>query len=133
MATTLLYATDFSPSAASAYSHALTLGLLLRARLVMLHVRTPLQDDLARSAVYFDNVEAMHREAEQVAARLLDQRVAEAGRLDAASRVVRGRLADEAILDAVDDDGADWVVVGTHGRRGLDQFVMGSTALAVAK
>ena len=133
MATTLLYATDFSPSAASAFPHALTMGILLRARLVLLHVRTPLRDDLAQSAVFFDSAEAMHREAEKVAARLLDQRLIEAGQLESVSRVVRGRLADEAILDAIGDEGADLVVMGTHGRRGLDQFIMGSTALAVAK
>ena len=133
MAITLLYATDFSPSAANAFPHALTLGLLLRARIVLLHVRTPLRDDLSQSAVFFDSAEAMHREAERVAAQLLDQRLAEAGPLETASRIVRGRLADEGILDAIGDDSAEWVVMGTHGRRGLDQFLMGSTALAVAK
>lgn len=133
MATTILYATDFSPSANNAFPHALTLGLLTRARLILLHVRTPLRDDLSQSAVYFDSAEAMHREAERMASRLLDQRLAEAGPLDTASRVVRGRLADEGILDAVGDEGAEWVVMGTHGRRGLDQFLTGSTALAVAK
>jgi nucleotide-binding universal stress UspA family protein len=133
MATTLLYATDFSPSADNAFPHALTLGLLFRARLVLLHVRTPLRDDLSQSAVYFDSTEAMHREAERVTGQLLDRRLAEAAPLTSVSRVVRGRLADEGVLDAVAEEGADWVVMGTHGRRGLDQFIMGSTALAVAK
>ncbi len=133
MATTILYATDFSPSATNAFPHALTLGLLLRARLVLLHVRTPLRDDWATPDAFFDSAAALQGEAERAAARLLDQRLAEAGPLESVSRVVRGRLADEAVLNAIGDEGAGWVVMGTHGRRGLDQFIMGSTALAVAK
>ncbi|MFB6265418.1 MAG: universal stress protein [Bradymonadaceae bacterium] len=48
--------------------------------------------------------------------------------------VLRGEgFADEVIVDTVDEVGADAVVMGTHGRRGLDRLFLGSTATKVLR
>lgn len=46
--------------------------------------------------------------------------------------VKTGKVAD-AILEAIDDVGADLVVMGTHGRRGLSRLMLGSVAEAVMR
>jgi nucleotide-binding universal stress UspA family protein len=46
--------------------------------------------------------------------------------------VVEGVPHDE-ILSAVDDAGADVVVMGTHGRTGLDRYLVGSVAERVVR
>jgi nucleotide-binding universal stress UspA family protein len=42
-------------------------------------------------------------------------------------------FADEVLLKEVPELGADVVVVGTHGRRGMDRFLLGSVAERVAR
>lgn len=46
---------------------------------------------------------------------------------DVGTRVVHGD-AREALVDTVRGEGADLLVVGSHGRTGLDKLVMGSVA-----
>lgn len=38
-----------------------------------------------------------------------------------------------AIVDAVDEHGADLIVMGTHGRRGFERFFLGSTAVKILR
>ena len=40
--------------------------------------------------------------------------------------------AEESILDAAEEWGADLIVLGSHGYRGFKRFLLGSVALAVA-
>jgi nucleotide-binding universal stress UspA family protein len=39
----------------------------------------------------------------------------------------------QMICDEADDSGVDWIVMSTHGRTGLDHFVMGSVAERVVQ
>ena len=43
------------------------------------------------------------------------------------TRVVEG-FAGDAILEAADDEGADLIVMATHGRGGLGRAILGSVA-----
>ena len=40
--------------------------------------------------------------------------------------------APSTILDEAEEWGADWIVVGSHGYRGLQRFLLGSVAQAIA-
>jgi nucleotide-binding universal stress UspA family protein len=47
--------------------------------------------------------------------------------VNATGRLVEGRP-DQAILAAAESSGADLIVVGSHGRTGLDKMLMGSVS-----
>jgi len=130
---TVLYPTDFSETAENAFSHALTLGVLLKARLVLLHVRVLMEDDPSNPQFHFPQMEQIYREAEEIAHGLLDHRMGSASGLQVATRIRRGLTADDAILAQAEEERADLIVMGTHGRRGLDRVLLGSTAQGVAK
>jgi nucleotide-binding universal stress UspA family protein len=49
-----------------------------------------------------------------------------------ASYVVREGLVAQEILEEAKEWGADLIVVGTHGRKGLSKFLLGSVAQRVA-
>lgn len=52
--------------------------------------------------------------------------------MDVDGRVVTGYAAEE-ILKAVEEEGVDLVVMGTHGRTGIDRILFGSVAEKVVK
>jgi len=56
--------------------------------------------------------------------------VAVAG-LPCARRIVEGHVVHEGILDAADGTGADLIVMGSHGRHGLEKLLLGSTTQRV--
>lgn len=66
----------------------------------------------------------------------LSKRLAEACRSDTGvvveHRLLHGPIA-EAILDLVLSEQVDLIVMGTHGRHGLEKFLMGSVAEAVLR
>jgi nucleotide-binding universal stress UspA family protein len=50
----------------------------------------------------------------------------------AETHIVEG-VPKTAILDAIDDIGADLVIMGTHGRTGIDHYLIGSVAEKVVR
>jgi nucleotide-binding universal stress UspA family protein len=47
--------------------------------------------------------------------------------------IVKEGDSGDAILDAAKESGVDIIVMGTHGRRGLDKILMGSVAEKVLR
>jgi nucleotide-binding universal stress UspA family protein len=76
-----------------------------------------------------------HVEAGQHAAEALVGKAAE--RLRAAgfraTTVIRDGDPRHGILDYAGEWQPDWIVMGSHGRRGVDRFFMGSVSEAVAR
>jgi nucleotide-binding universal stress UspA family protein len=72
-----------------------------------------------------------HDEQAQEAVRSAEQVLASAG-LKATLAVVLSGNAKEAILEEAQKWNADLVVVGSHGRRGIKRFLLGSVSEAVA-
>jgi nucleotide-binding universal stress UspA family protein len=126
---TLLVATDFSECSRAALAEAIDLALLRApAELVLLHV---LDEAKGRT------LDAMS-ESEKVAAGMLAEvdkirpRAELPSTLKLHCHVVRGapaqRVVDEAIAHR-----ANLIVVGTHGRTGLNRLVLGSVAETVVR
>lgn len=56
---------------------------------------------------------------------------AEAGDLDVRTNVVRGMTVHGAIVDYATDNGIDLIVMGTHGRRGVEHLLGSTTERAL--
>jgi nucleotide-binding universal stress UspA family protein len=121
----ILVATEYSPSSELALETAVALATQVGAELVVLHVFE--QGGLAFPFPLPEGV----RDAARAR---LDQTVAGLRvRMLNASGVLREGAAWDQICTAAADLGADLVVVGTQGRRGLPRWVMGSVAERVVR
>jgi nucleotide-binding universal stress UspA family protein len=107
------------PCSERAAETAAQLSRLLGCRLVFVHVLT--------------DEEAELEEGREVAQRLLE-RMAQMARFQPVLRLttVDGKSIAERILEVADDEQADLIVMGTHGRQGAERLVLGSVARAVA-
>jgi nucleotide-binding universal stress UspA family protein len=75
-------------------------------------------------------VEALENEGERALGELADR--AEAAGVPVETEMVHG-TPHKAILDYAEDHGVDLVVMGTHGRRGFDRFLLGSVTEKVVR
>jgi nucleotide-binding universal stress UspA family protein len=75
-------------------------------------------------------IETLETEGEE-AVEAVEER-AEAAGVPVTTAIVRGDPYRE-ILDYADEQGVDLVVMGTHGRRGLDRYLLGSVTEKVVR
>ncbi|MCE1224981.1 MAG: universal stress protein [Geobacteraceae bacterium] len=130
---TILFATDFSEASEEAFASARKLSQCLNARIVVLHVVTQPVDlrNFYVPDVSFDEID---REIEAAA----NRKMAEFHQQwheqlhDLETAVVTG-IPHEEILNKAAEVKATMIVMGTHGRRGFDHFIFGSTAEKVVK
>jgi nucleotide-binding universal stress UspA family protein len=129
----ILVATDFSPASRPAFRVALDLARREGRRLTIVHVLpsvAPLGVEVYISARMYDEMEKSLRRWTQ---RRLDSLVAQARRAGVTARalLLSGAAAHEAISRAARDARADVIVIGTHGRTGLERVLVGSVAARV--
>jgi nucleotide-binding universal stress UspA family protein len=130
---TILFPTDFSNGARAALDHALSLAKDYQARLILLYV---IQDIsiaewyIPSSLSVTDLIEDMQKSAWKE----MDKWEAEIAATvkNVEKLVVRGVPFVEIIRTAKDKD-ADLIVIGTHGRTGIDHMLFGSTAEKVVR
>jgi nucleotide-binding universal stress UspA family protein len=143
---TILVPTDFSEGAQIALEHATTLADVFKAKIVVLHVIETLAntltetvqrvgtETLARSlsqSPQLMDVYALVRRAVEPA---LDQVVQDLQKSGvSASRGIEQGTAYEQIVAHARAVGADLIVMGTHGRRGVNRLFMGSVAERVVR
>jgi nucleotide-binding universal stress UspA family protein len=125
--------TDFSAASARAYEHALVLATWYRASLTVLHVLpvpvvAPPALPLVRSGMLIDG---SMRDAVQADLSSLVEPARRAG-LHVAGELGDGNPATEAVRVAQEVH-ADLIVMGTHGRTGLQRWVLGSVAESVLR
>lgn len=130
---TILFATDFSANSEYAFKYALSLARKFESHLGIIHViNEPV--DLRGFYVPHISFDKLEEEIEQGARKLMENfcqaNAADYPRVE--SFVVPGIPYDEIIKKAVEIS-ADLVVVGTHGRTGLDHVLFGSTAEKVVR
>lgn len=125
-------ATDLSPSSSAALRFALTLAAPLGAQVTLVHAiePTPMPGGLEAFAlegmpVGWEQRVTQARVAD--AERRLAEQARQGGAVAVKTRLVVGSLPD-AILEQLGPLGIDLLVVGTHGRRGLAHFFLGSAA-----
>jgi nucleotide-binding universal stress UspA family protein len=125
----IVYATDLSPASEPAWGEAQLLGKLLRAEVVVLHTVAPPPVIPIEAYVPPEAYAELLRSARREAQKGLDRLVEGAA---GSGLTVRIRLEDgsaaQRILDVVAEEGADLLVVGTHGRAGIQRAFLGSVA-----
>lgn len=130
---TILFATDFSESSDHAFQYALSLARKFESRLGIIHVISE-PVDLRGFYVPHISFDKLEEEIEQGALKMMEKfcrtHVHDYAKVE--SFVVPGIPYDEIIKKA-EEIGADLIVVGTHGRTGLDHVLFGSTAEKVVR
>jgi nucleotide-binding universal stress UspA family protein len=128
----ILYATDFSPFSNQAYFHALNLARGYNASLTIAYVRAlsptyPYAPEMGVPAVVDnqdDEREYWREQLEQI--RPLDERIR------VQHVLLEGDPAEEIVNFAAEAQ-MDMIVLGTHGRSGVERLVLGSVAESVLR
>lgn len=135
--TRILVGIDFSEQASAALAQAEVLAKSHSAELVLVHAM-----GITEGGLYVYDVSGRHDEpwkryvrqhmdgTRQELMVLAD--AARSGGIRVAHHLATG-FADEALIDEAKARNADLVVVGTHGRTGLDRFLIGSVAERVTR
>jgi nucleotide-binding universal stress UspA family protein len=130
---TILHPTDFSDAADHAQHEAIRLGQAMGAEVVLLHVavETPLYGE---GPLNMGEVRKVYAAARSWAAAALEARAAAIRERGLASRWrLETGVPHEEIVKAAAGEHADFIVLGTHGRRGLDRLLLGSVAERVVR
>jgi nucleotide-binding universal stress UspA family protein len=124
----ILYATDYSESSVPACDYALTLAGLAGAEVHVLHVIGEFADR-RKSQIQPEAMALLEREVELQAVKEMEDFCQ--GKFDEEvpyqTEVVMG-IPFQEILKRAESLPADLIVVGTHGRTGLEHVLVGSTA-----
>ena len=130
---TILFATDFSESSDYAFQYAHSMAESFDARLVILHIiNEPV--DLRGFYVPHISFDKLEEEIEQGAQKLMEQFERKfLGEFKNFTSVVSPGIPYDEIIKRAESEGADLIVMGTHGRTGLDNVLFGSTAEKVVR
>ncbi|MCK9173078.1 universal stress protein [Desulfuromonas thiophila] len=130
----ILFATDFSECSKAAFEYAFGLAKACDAKLTILHVISE-PVDLRGFYVPHMTFDALAKEIEEGAHKLMDEfcaKYVDNGSCCCDRRVVSG-IAHEVVIEQAKELGVDMIVMGTHGRSGLDHVLFGSTAEKVVR
>ncbi len=142
----ILYATDLEPHGPKMFRYAVSLAHRYEAKIVLLHVLEPLgptAQTLVRNVLPTEKAEELQREGlkkirQEISDRLDRFCKEELGgdpkgrHLVAEVRIVDGHPA-AAILKEAKAVKADMIVMGTHGRTGISELLLGSVAHKVVQ
>jgi nucleotide-binding universal stress UspA family protein len=129
----ILFATDFSEGSSHALPYAADIARLYDAKLFLVHVIY----DVAKSAGWYVphvSIDEIYRDMEKSARAELEKSFVDEmrGLRDVEHVVLKGIPYEEISKFAVEKK-IDLVVLGTHGRRGIDRMLFGSTAEQVVR
>lgn len=124
----ILFPTDGSDGAAFAFDHVLDLAARHNSTVHILNVADTTRNGILQ--IRGDDVDALKQEGERIVHEAADQ--AQQRGLDTVTGVLQGEPYRE-IIDYAETHGLSLVVMPTHGRRGLERFLLGSTSERVVR
>ncbi|UCG77981.1 MAG: universal stress protein [Nitrospirota bacterium] len=130
---TILCPTDFMEESRQAVRHAVDIARKYGSKIYLLHIMHDLEK-ITGWYVPHITIDELYKDIESGAQKELDSIVAEEfkGFSDVEKVILRGIPYTE-IIDFAEEKGADLIVIGTHGRKGLEKVIFGSTAEQVVK
>ncbi|PLX76820.1 MAG: universal stress protein [Desulfuromonas sp.] len=130
---TILFATDFSESSDYAFRYALAMARQFDARLALLHViNEPV--DLRGFYVPHISFDKLEEEIAQGAHKMMEKFCRDhLGDFSHFETHVEPGIPYEEIISKGQEIDADLIVMGTHGRTGLDHMLFGSTTEKVVR
>jgi nucleotide-binding universal stress UspA family protein len=116
----ILCPTDFSVHSAAALQYAVSLARDSRATIILLHVAEPIpvHREVPYATIYEPDINGLRGQLDAVA-------------IDPAVKVIRRVVLGsplEAVLEVAEEEHADLIVMGTHGRTGIAHMLIGSVA-----
>lgn len=129
----ILFPTDFSENSNYAFDYALDLSKKFGARLYILHVIHELIDT---TGFYVPNISLdqlqtdLVKGAEEMMGRFIKEKMGEFKEYETMNII---GLPHIEVMNVAKDKGIDMIVMGTHGRTGIDRVLFGSTAEKVVK
>ncbi|GAM11689.1 universal stress protein [Geobacter sp. OR-1] len=129
----ILLAVDFSDSSMNACEYALALATKFGSKLIIVHViNEPV--DLRGFYVPHISFDRLEQEIEEGARKMMDKFVANSlGGFANFETLILSGIPYEEILKKSEEEHADLIVLGTHGRTGIDHLLFGSTAERVVR
>lgn len=128
----ILFPTDFSEGSDLVVPYVADLARKYGAKLYILHVIY----DIAKGAGWYVphmSMDELYKDMEKSAQKQLEGVGLEQMRGRDVERTVLTGTPDDEILKFAKDKGIDLIVMGTHGRKGLDKVFFGSTASKVVR
>lgn len=130
----ILVATDFSETSDAALAYAHELAQAFGATLHVLHVTGNVMAAAAGVEGFTTDFAAIQREVDESARKQLDRLVSEVRQTAPVKTIVlTSNNPAQSIVSYAADAQVDLVVVGTHGRGGLEHLLMGSVAERVVR
>lgn len=129
----ILLAIDFSEGSDNAFDYALSLANKYSAKLVIVHVINEPVDlrGFYVPHISFENLEKEIAEgAEKMMEHFCSENLKDFAHYD---KFVLTGVPYEEIIKKADECEADLIVMGTHGRKGMDHILFGSTAERVVR
>jgi len=129
----VLFPYDLSENAAKILPYVLSISEAYNSTIYLLHVVHDLQK-WGKVYIPHPSTGVLQKEALEGAEKAMDRVCEEQleGRTNLQRRVVSGDPATE-ILKTIESEHIDLVIMGTHGRKGLEHIVMGSVAENVVR
>jgi nucleotide-binding universal stress UspA family protein len=129
----ILFPTDFSEGSAQALQYAVDMSKRYGAKLYVIHVIY----DIAKATGWYVphvSMDEMYKDIQEGAKKELERFGVEelAGVKNVDRRVITG-VPHEEIINFVSANKIDLVIMGTHGRKGIDKILFGSTAAQVVR
>jgi len=130
---TILYPTDFSEGSAFALQYAVDLAKRYGAKLYLFHVIY----DVAKGAGWYvphASMDELYKDIEKGAKKELERfSIEELRGLKNMERVVVTGVPHDEIIKFVKKNKIDLIVMGSHGKKGMDRILFGSTASNVVR
>ena len=125
----ILCASDFSTTSGRALSVAINLARTLQARLTIVYAHVPIAPLVPEQVIDAMTLDRLERDARQWIERHIASLVRRANKAGVrATAVTVAGDPSAQIVRTARSTRADLIVMGTHGRRGMSKFLLGSVA-----